>query len=65
MRSSDNDFDEVWIEAALADEIDCARVSHLERTLLVLGASDPAEGENRRAIVSSAAASNQGSHTEE
>jgi hypothetical protein len=24
MRRSDNDFDEVWVEAALADEIDCA-----------------------------------------
>jgi hypothetical protein len=30
MRGSDNDFDEVWVEPALADEIDCARVLHLE-----------------------------------
>jgi hypothetical protein len=23
MRGSDNDFDQVWVEPALADEIDC------------------------------------------
>ena len=35
MRSCDNDFDEVWVEPVLADEIDCARVSNLERTLVL------------------------------
>jgi len=47
MRGSDNDFDEVWAEPALTDEIDCACVLHLERTLLVLRAGDPDDGDGR------------------
>ena len=47
MRRSDDDFDEVWVEPALADEIDCACLSDLERTLLVLRAGDPDDGNGR------------------
>jgi hypothetical protein len=45
MCGGDHDFDEVWAEAALADEIDCACVSHLERTLFVLRAGDRDDGD--------------------
>jgi hypothetical protein len=47
MHRSDDDFDEVWAQPTLADEIDCARVSHFERTLLILGAGDPDDGNGR------------------
>ena len=47
MHRSDNDFDEVWAKPTLADEIDRARVSHLERTLLILGAGDSDDGNGR------------------
>ncbi len=47
LRGSDNDFDQVWVESALTNEIDCACVLHLERTLLVLQAGDPDDGDGR------------------
>src|SRR5439155_17731607 len=47
LRRSDNDFEEVWVESVLADEIDCTRVSHLERALLVLPTSDRDDGDGR------------------
>jgi hypothetical protein len=47
LRGSDNDFDEIRVEPQLADEIDCARISHLERPLLVLQPGDPNDS-NRR-----------------
>jgi hypothetical protein len=47
VRRADNDLDEVWIEPTFADEIDCACVSHLERTLFVVQAGDAYNGGGR------------------
>ena len=47
MRGGDNAFDEVWVEPGFADEIDCACVSHFERTLFVFRACDSDDGHGR------------------